>query len=136
MYAFPDAPIISPRQEPVVVQVDRPGMIQCGQEILSYPPASFTWTKPTKDGRERELLQFSVDQSNGSLLLSNANYSDSGIYTCTAENSIGTAYTRVTVLVLGKSNNEYMCVKFSYTILCTDYSIYAVSVLHSIPINP
>ena len=77
-------------------------MVACGQHILSYPPASFTWKKLTNDGGERE-LQFNVDQNNGSLLLDAADYSDSGTYMCTAENSIGTTYTKVMVLVLGKT---------------------------------
>jgi hypothetical protein len=76
-------------------------MVQCGRAILSFPPASFTWTKLTSDGGERE-IQFYVDQTNGSLLLDVADYSDSGMYMCTAKNSIGTTYTKVMVLVLGK----------------------------------
>ena len=75
--------------------------MQCGQEILSFPPASFTWTKLTSDGGETE-IQFYVDQDNGSLLLDVANYRDAGTYMCTAENSIGRTYTKVMVLVLGK----------------------------------
>lgn len=94
-----DAPIISPHQEPVVIQVNRWGMVQCGQEVLSFPPASFTWTKLTSDGGE---TQFYVDQDNGSLLLDVANYTDTGMYMCTAENSIGRTYTKVMVSVLGK----------------------------------
>lgn len=76
-------------------------MLQCGWAILSFPPASFTWTKLTSDGGEKE-IPFYVDQNNGSLLLDAAVYTDSGTYMCTAENSVGTTYTKVMVLVLGK----------------------------------
>ena len=99
---LPDAPIISPHQELVVVQINRQGTVPCGQQILSHPPASFTWTKLLNDGGGRE-QQFNIDQSSGNLLLNDADYSDSGTYMCTAENSIGTTYTKVMVLVLGKT---------------------------------
>lgn len=99
---FSDAPIITPHQEMIVIQVSRQGTVPCGQRIISFPPASFTWTKLTNDERERE-IRFNSDPSNGSLLLDTTDYSDAGTYTCTAENSVGTTSTKVMVLVLGKT---------------------------------
>ena len=100
---FIDAPIIIPHQEPVVVQINRQAMVPCGQQVLSFPRASFTWTKRIQTGEKRE-LHFSIDPNNGSLTLNVPNYSDSGTYTCTAENSIGTTSTNVMVLVLGRQS--------------------------------
>ena len=101
--SFPDAPIITPCQKSIVVQVNRQAMVPCGQRILSYPTASFIWAKLTNDEGERETL-VDVNQKNGSLLLNTADYSDAGTYICTAENSIGTTSTKVMVLVLGKTH--------------------------------
>ena len=102
--AFPDAPIITPCQKSIVVQVNRQAMVPCGMKIQSYPTASFTWTKLKNNEGEKETLVDNINQKNGSLLFNTTDYSDAGIYICTAENSIGTTSTKVMVLVLGKTH--------------------------------
>ena len=96
---FTDAPIITPHRESVVVQVNRQARIPCGQQVLSYPPASFTWLKLTQNSKTT--LQFSTVLTDGSLTIASSSYSDSGTYICNAENSVGMTSALVTVLVLG-----------------------------------
>lgn len=74
--------------------------VTCGEEIMSFPPASFSWMR---NFHSYHKSQFNVDQTNGSLLLNPATSYDSGTWICTAKNSVGVDKTLVMVLVLGIS---------------------------------
>ncbi len=103
-----DGPEIEPLGESFVTQYNLSAHIPCGGEARGNPPPTFQWMYGSMEenvGRGLSQLsfpdRFSVDRDSGELMLSVAWHTDSGVYQCTASNSIGNASTFISVLVLG-----------------------------------
>ena len=90
-----------------MTQYNRSASIPCGIEAGGSPLPAFRWTRGGTEDAGRGLMQlllpdrFSVAHESGELMLSVAWHADSGVYQCTATNSIGSATIFINVLVLG-----------------------------------
>ena len=97
--------IDTPSSSTVTVNVGEPLTLNCTSE--NSPPDTFTWRKDNDPVMESTDTVERVYNSNSAVFTANyfiaaVNASDSGIYTCTITNPIGSDSASITVVVIGK----------------------------------
>lgn len=86
------------RNEAVIGQLFRPINLPCGRGYYGNPTPEISWTRTTSNG----ITQHDIDKTTGALRLPTVDSSNEGPYQCTVSNALGTATTRVNLLLLGK----------------------------------
>ena len=107
VYLHVAAPVIdTPSSSTVTVIIGSPLTLSCTS--TSSPPDTFTWRKDNDTAILQSTNITAVDYTNSSAVfradysIDNVTTSDSGTYTCTVTNPIGSDTATITVFVLSK----------------------------------